>query len=234
MRKRIYDDCSIFDVAKAKEVFFNTGKADTVVASDSWDAISKCPDTLEIVHFTKAFNNSEKPFEVVDSEGNKSRHTFIRAVRLVDDEKETEKCNDETAEAIREVVHTMQRVICELYKDCEDYCAELEEDDEELAESYREEDTYLLDTLIEDFNASVKDCCPKLFAPWECRLLKEGKCCDDPEEEEEDEEEESDEYPDDEEPKKESKGKDDLTKEADAILENAINLLVKVLEGAKE
>ena len=37
-----------------------------------------------------------------------------------------------------------------------------------------------------------------------------------------------------EEPKKESKGKDDLTKEADAILENAINLLVKVLEGAKE
>ena len=181
MRKRIYDDCSIFDVAQAKEVFFNTGKADTVVASDSWDAISKRPDTLEIVHFTKAFNDSEKPFEVVDYDGNRSRHTFIRAVRLVDDEKETEKCNDETAEAVREVVHTMQRVICELYKDCEDYCAELEEDDEELAESYREEDTYLLDTLIEDFNSNVKDCCPKLFAPWECRLLKEGKCCDDPE-----------------------------------------------------
>ena len=184
MRKRIYDDCSIFDVAQAREVFYKNGKADTVVASDSWDAISKHPDTLEIVHFIKAYNDSEKPFEVIDYDGNKSRHTFIRAVRLVDDEKETEKCNDETAEAVREVVHTMQRVICELYKDCEDYCAELEEDDEELAESYREEDTYLLDTLIEDFNSNVKDCCPKLFAPWECRLLKEGKCCDDPEEEE--------------------------------------------------
>ena len=113
MRKRIYDDCSIFDVAQAKEVFFNTGKADTVVASDSWDAISKHPDTLEIVHFIKAYNDSEKPFEVIDYDGNKSRHTFIRAVRLVDDEKETEKCKDETAEAsfactIREITaHTV-------------------------------------------------------------------------------------------------------------------------------